>query len=150
MVVSAVVGVACLVPVVVVVVVVADAVVDDVAVAVADDVAALVVVSCEIAWVSGCSIAIFGVMSKLGLLRVSAEIEEAGLDLVKHDGSVQVPRPSGMRIDQQHLHQGFGYPKTGPPRIDQQHLHTGFGYPKSGLPVPSSTNIYSPSKVSVV
>lgn len=101
--------------------------------------AALVVVGCEIAWVSGCSVVVFGVMSKLGLLRVSAEIEEAGLDVYKHGGSDQGNMIMGS--DHVPLQRGLG---DGP--------KPGAGKPGPPGPTSSSTNtgMYSPSRVSVV
>jgi Amt family ammonium transporter len=41
----------------------------------------------EIGWVAGCSVIMFFPLKKLGLLRVSAEVETAGMDVSKHGGS---------------------------------------------------------------
>ena len=49
--------------------------------------AELVGVLIEILWVGGCSTIIFGTLKAMGLLRVSKEVEEAGLDVSKHGGS---------------------------------------------------------------
>jgi len=50
-------------------------------------VAAIVSLMAEIAWVGGMSILMFFPLKKMGILRVSAEIEAAGMDVSKHGGS---------------------------------------------------------------
>jgi len=50
-------------------------------------VAAIVSLFAEIAWVGGMSILMFFPLKKMGILRVSAEIEAAGMDVSKHGGS---------------------------------------------------------------
>mmetsp|Transcript_48593 Transcript_48593/g.80710 ORF Transcript_48593/g.80710 Transcript_48593/m.80710 type:complete len:404 (-) Transcript_48593:590-1801(-) len=49
--------------------------------------AALVTLIAEIAWVGGMSCILFIPMKFAGILRVSAEVEEAGMDVSKHGGS---------------------------------------------------------------
>ena len=49
--------------------------------------AACVALGAEIAWVGGMSFLMFFPLKKLGMLRVSAEIEAAGMDVSKHGGS---------------------------------------------------------------
>ena len=40
----------------------------------------------EIAWVAGMSAIMFFILKAAGILRVSAEMEEAGMDVSKHGG----------------------------------------------------------------
>ena len=49
--------------------------------------AACICLAAEIAWVGGMSFLMFFPLKKLGMLRVSAEIEAAGMDVSKHGGS---------------------------------------------------------------
>ena len=48
---------------------------------------ALITLSLEILWVGGMSFIMFLPLKKFGLLRVSAEIEAAGMDVSKHGGA---------------------------------------------------------------
>jgi len=41
----------------------------------------------EIAWVGGTSFLMFSALKMAGLLRVSSEVEEAGMDISKHGGT---------------------------------------------------------------
>ena len=48
---------------------------------------AIVCLIAEIAWVGGMSLVMFFPLKKMGILRVSAEIEAAGMDVSKHGGA---------------------------------------------------------------
>merc|ERR1711871_237135 len=48
---------------------------------------AIVTLLAEIGWVAGCSILMFVPLKLVGLLRVSSEVETAGMDVSKHGGS---------------------------------------------------------------
>ena len=50
-------------------------------------VTAIVCLLAEIAWVGGMSLVMFFPLKKMGILRVSAEIEAAGMDVSKHGGA---------------------------------------------------------------
>jgi len=59
--------------------------------------AELVALIIEIIWVGGCSSLIFGALKLTGMLRVSKEIEEAGLDTSKHGGSAYTLSKDAMK-----------------------------------------------------